>query len=125
MTRNIKISPAADPNNWGCRVLIYGYNEISSDITVPPVWRDGYAKLKGVELDRCSQKDTSYGAIRIHNVGSNPSAPPSEKTEIENSAIHGCIGFCAFIKQVSNVHINNNVFFYARKFLVYVEEVIS
>lgn len=46
-------------------------------------------------------------------------------TEIENSAIHGCIGFCTFIKKVSNVSINNNLFFYARKFLVYVEEVLG
>ncbi len=27
------------------------------------------------------------------------------------------------MKQISNVHFNNNVFFWARKFLVYVEEV--
>lgn len=29
LTRNIKISPAADPNNWGCRVLVYGYSELN------------------------------------------------------------------------------------------------
>ena len=36
------------------------------------------------------------------------------------SAIHDCGGFCTFMKQVSNVNINNNVYFWARKFLVYV-----
>lgn len=48
LSRNIRVSPAPDPNNWGCRVLVYGYNEISADISVPPTWRNGYAKLKGV-----------------------------------------------------------------------------
>lgn len=48
LTRNIRISPAADPNNWGCMVYVYGYNEISEDLSKPPVWRNGYAKLKGV-----------------------------------------------------------------------------
>lgn len=65
LTRNIRVSPAPDPNNWGCRVLVYGYYELSTDISIPPTWRDGYAKLKGVELDHCSQNDTSYGALRI------------------------------------------------------------
>ena len=81
--------------------------------------------MKGVEIDRCSQNDTSSGAIRIQNIGSNTGSPNTVRTQIESSAIHGCIGFCAFIKQVSNVSINNNVFFLARKYLVYVEEIIS
>ena len=28
ITRNIKISAGADPNNWGCRVLVYSYLSI-------------------------------------------------------------------------------------------------
>ena len=63
LSRNIRISPG--PDSWGCRVLIYGYQELNADIRIPPIWRNGYAKLKGVEIDRCSQKDTSYGAIRL------------------------------------------------------------
>ena len=44
-------------------------------------------------------------------------------TVIEKSAIHNCGGFCAYIDKSSNVTITNNVFYDARKFLVYVETV--
>lgn len=46
-------------------MLVYGYNEIHEDITIPPVWRNGYAKLKGVEFDKCGQYDSTYAALRI------------------------------------------------------------
>lgn len=26
LTRNIKVTPGPDPDNWGCRILVYGYN---------------------------------------------------------------------------------------------------
>lgn len=65
LTRNIKITAGPDPDNWGCRVLVYGYNEIHEDITIPPIWRNGYAKLKGVEFDKCGQYDSTYAALRI------------------------------------------------------------
>ena len=68
MNRNIKISAGEDPNNWGCRVLIYGYLEL--DETYKPVqWRNGYGKIHGVEFDRCGQYDTTYAALRIENLG--------------------------------------------------------
>lgn len=111
LTRNIKISSAAAPNNWGGRVLIYGYEEINEDITIPPVWRNGYAKIQGVEFVGLSQYDTTNAAIRIENIGSREDAPVTEQTVIEASSIHGCEGKGMFIDDVANVTINNNVFF--------------
>lgn len=121
LTRNIKITGANDTDDWGCRVLVYGYNEIPEDLLKQPVWRNGYVKFRGVEIDKCGQRDTTLAALRFENLGIKGNASNSILSEVENSAIHGCGAFCAFIKQVSNVSINNNVFFYARKFLVYVE----
>ena len=69
LTRNIKISPGPDADNWGCRVLVYGYRQISDNLNIPPVWKNGYAKLKGVELDRCGQYDSTYAALRIEKIG--------------------------------------------------------
>ena len=43
LTRNIKISAGPDANNWGCRVLVYGFNQEQPD--GPPKFRNGYAKL--------------------------------------------------------------------------------
>lgn len=41
-------------------------------------------------------------------------------TAITRSSIHDCIGICTYIDLSSNVTFDNNVFYYARKFLVYV-----
>lgn len=27
LSRNIKVTPGPDPDNWGCRILVYGYLE--------------------------------------------------------------------------------------------------
>lgn len=80
LSRNIKITPGPDPDNWGCRVLVYGYNEISDDLSIPPTWKNGYAKLKAVEFDRCGQIDTTLAALRIENIGSVTSSPNLIKT---------------------------------------------
>ena len=44
---------------------------------------------------------------------------------MEGSSIHNCRGFGTYIKQSENIKINNNVFYWARKFLVYAEDIIS
>ena len=56
LTRNIKISAAADPNNWGCRVLVYNY----LDGTFA---KRGYVILNGVEIANCGQYDTTQAAL--------------------------------------------------------------
>jgi hypothetical protein len=40
------------------------------------------------------------------------------------SSMSHCGGYCMFIGNVANLEINNNVFFWAKKFLVYVEETL-
>lgn len=76
LTRNIKIMPAADANNWGCKVHIYGYLEIPEDLSVSdPIFRNGYAKFHGVEMDGCGQYDTTNAAIKIEKIGSDSDTP--------------------------------------------------
>ena len=76
-------------------------------------------------MDGCGQYDTTHAAIKIEKIGSDPDTPNEEVTSITSSAIHGCGGFCMFMDKFTNVTITDNVFFWARKFLVYVEEAIS
>ena len=122
MNRNIKISAGPSADDWGCRVLIYGYLEVP--VGLPPFWKNGYGKIFGVEFDHCGQYDTTYAGLRIENTGedTNASIP---LTEVQGSSFHNCGGFCIFIDDISNATINNNVLFWARKFIVYVEDTIS
>lgn len=77
ISRNIKISADLTYNDWGCRVLIYGYN--------------GYAKMKGVEFVNCGQWNGTEAGIKIDNAN-------RLSTEIEKSVFHHCFGICAFLK---------------------------
>lgn len=70
LTRNVKISSFDENIRWGGKVQIYGYYEYYSDGTAP-IFKNGYAKLIGVEIDRCGQYDTSYAALNVERTGSN------------------------------------------------------
>lgn len=76
-------------------------------------------------MDECGQYDTTNAAIKIEKIGSDSDTPNEEPTEITSSAIHNCGGFCMFMDKFTNVTITDNVFFWARKFLVYVEQAFS
>ena len=66
LNRNIKITSGADSNGWGCRVLVFGdFFEKDGEIT----YKNGYAKLVGVEMDGCSQYDTLNAALNIEKLG--------------------------------------------------------
>ena len=67
LSRNVKISSGPDPNNWGCRILVYSYLSTPAVITPTnqPKHVNGYAKMSGVELDGCGQYDSTYAGIRI------------------------------------------------------------
>lgn len=41
-------------------------------------------------------------------------------TSITRSSVHNCVGMCVYIDTSNNITFNNNVFFWARKFLVIV-----
>ena len=64
LTRNIKITSFDKSIRWGCRVQVYGYYEYYNDGTAP-IFKNGYAKLIGVEIDHCGQYDTSYAALNV------------------------------------------------------------
>ena len=72
LSRNVKISSGPDPNNWGCRILVYSYLSTPAVITPTnqPKHVNGYAKMSGVELDGCGQYDSTYAGIRIQKLGS-------------------------------------------------------
>jgi hypothetical protein len=46
LSRNIVITRTADPNNWGCRVLVYNFLD-------GKINRRGFANLYGVEIAFC------------------------------------------------------------------------
>lgn len=48
LTRNIKITKGPDANNWGCRVLIYGFLPIPEGNVKTTTPKNGYAILDGV-----------------------------------------------------------------------------
>ena len=58
LTRNIKISGNVESTGWGCRVLIYSFNE-----TGAPIESRGYATLNGVEWINCGQFDSTKAAL--------------------------------------------------------------
>ncbi len=83
-----------------------------------PSIKTGYAILDGVQLDGCGQYDTSYAGLRIQKIGSLDNT--TEITSITRSSVHDCVGICVYIDVSNNVTFDNNVFFWARKFLVLV-----
>ena len=56
----------------------------------------------------------------IRGVGSDPDTP-NIPTFMNHSSMHHCGGYCMFMGDIANVEIDNNVFFWGKKFLVYVE----
>lgn len=65
LSRNIVITRGPDANGWGCRILVYSYLEIFTDITIQPKVRTGNAILDAVEISGCGQYDTDYAGLRI------------------------------------------------------------
>jgi hypothetical protein len=116
LTRNIKISGGADVHGWGAHVLILGYTQIFSDFSTNLL--KGYAKLDGVEFKNCGQYDTQKAGLKIVRTGS-----PEKSTSITNSAIHHCNGMCSFFDDISDLTVNNNVFYLAKKYITYVHKV--
>ena len=95
LNRKIKIKRGDDSNNWGCRVLIFGY---FTGVDENYYFQNGYAKLVGVEMDGCSQYDTTKAALNIEKVGSLKLYPNEEETHVSKSSLHNCGGFCVYIK---------------------------
>lgn len=120
LSRNIEITKGPDANNWGCRVLVYSYLMESADgTTATPM--NGYAVLDGVEINGCGQYDTSYAALKIEKLGS--IAETKELTSVTRCSIHNSNGIGLYIDKSESIYIVNNVFHYARRFLVIVFKV--
>ena len=47
----------------------------------------------------------------------------TEITSITRSSFHNCVGICVYVDTSNNVTFDNNVFYWARKFLVLVFQV--
>jgi hypothetical protein len=90
-----------------------------TDPAKPIVPVNGYAVLDGVEMDGCGQYDTSdYAGLRISNVGKYKA--PTNWIKVTNSAIRNCNGNCGYIDNSQNIIIDNNIFHFARRYIVYV-----
>lgn len=76
--------------------------------------------MKGVEFDGCGQRDTSYAGLRIENLGEGSGNITINSTKVIGSSFHNCGSFCMYMDDNTNISIDNNIFFGARKFLVYV-----
>lgn len=113
MNRNIKISADIGDNDWGCRVLIYGFFD-----SIENMWKSGYARMKGVEFENCGQYNSTEAGLKIYSVGNDNNRIV---TKIENSVFRNCLGMCLFIKDSSNLQISNNILFNGLKYLVFVE----
>lgn len=88
------------------------------------MWKNGYAILRGVEIEGCGQFNTTESALRIENVNVNTNAT-SKKTVVENSAIHNCRGNCAFLNQAKNISMANNLFFHSKGSMVFVDKSVT
>lgn len=94
LTRNIKITKGADPDNWGCRIQLYSYI-METNSTLPPTPLNGYIIFDGVEVNGCGQYDTEYAGIKIEKIGS--LTPVTQATSITHSSIRNCNGYCLYI----------------------------
>ena len=100
-----------------------GYNEIFPDYSTK--FHNGYAILNGVQFDRCGQYDTLNAGLVVNKVGSSSANPVVNPISMKNSVMHHCEGICLYIDDSSHMTFDNNMFFRAKKFIVYVENVIS
>lgn len=108
LTRNIVIK-GEESNSWGCRILVYGMLE--GEIPLK-----GSVDMSAVEIRHCGQKNTEDAGLQFQNVWA------GDKSSIVKSAIHSCVGFCLRVKSSSNISISENTFYFAEKYLVYLEE---
>jgi hypothetical protein len=108
ITRKIKILRGADSNNWGFRVLVYGF--IDGDIT-----RVGVTKLNGVEFVEGGQYDTEYAALHFQDTPSNPGVSSVVGCSFVNSG-----NFAMSLNNNANITVDNNIFYIAYKFMVVV-----
>ena len=58
-------------------MLVFGYFTGNDDNYY---FKNGYAKLVGVEMDGCSQYDTTKAALNIEKLGSQTIYPNNEQT---------------------------------------------
>jgi hypothetical protein len=123
LSRNIKITKGPDANGWGCRVLAYSYSDFDPDNPAAGVLPlTGSIIFDGVEVDSCGQYDTAYAGVRFDKLGNfeNNSNKPNL---ITRSSFHNSNGMAMWVANTTNIKIDNNVFHFARKFLLYAEYV--
>lgn len=123
LSRNIKITKGADPNNWGCRILAYSYSDFNPEnLAAGLVNRTGNIIFDGVEVDSCGQYDTAYAGVRFDRLGNNGNNW-NKPNIITRSSFHSSNGMAMWIANTTNIKVHNNVFHNAKKFLLYSEYV--
>ena len=104
LTRNIKIT-SGDDEEWGYRLLTYGYSECGSP-------KFGTLVLSGVELANGGQYDSEKRpTIHLKRL-----TQGLVESKILQSSIHHCQGRCMILDEVNNIKINNNIFASATNF---------
>lgn len=98
LNRNVVIKGTSD-NNWGCRVLIAGYD--NSDVN--PVQKiRGFVNLNNVEFNYCGQKDTEHGALDF--VGA-----IEQEQRVIGCSIRNGLGWGINMDRSQNLFFDNNV----------------
>ncbi len=71
-------------------------------------------------MDACGQYDTSYAGVRFDKLG-NFENNWNKPSLITRSSFHNSNGMAMWVANTTNIKIDNNVFYYAKKFLLYAE----
>lgn len=109
LTRNVKIM-GEKKDSWAGHVLV-------SDLIEGENTRNGYLILDGVEVDNCSQKDYSRGAIRFENaLGKEGIA-----SKITHSTIHDGNDWALMINRAKNIEVSHTTMVGWRAFGVVVD----